>query len=122
MENDAFLFALAQVCEDCAALDIPNDGANGYMDDQRLAVLAGAERSLSRRAVFRAIKALELEVQQRGHVRIGVEHEVPAASAVAAVRPALRDVFFPMEGCVTVPAVAGFNDDFRMINKLHDFT
>ncbi|MPM76237.1 hypothetical protein SDC9_123234 [bioreactor metagenome] len=120
VQNDPFLACLAHVGEDGAALQIAHDRADGNADDQRLAVLAAAEFGFARFAILRAIEALKFEIQQRGEMRIGKKHNVSAASAVSAVRPALHDVFFTMEGCVPVSAVSGFDDDSRFIDKLHD--
>jgi hypothetical protein len=54
-------------------------------------------------------------------VEVGAGHQVdaPAITAIAAVRPAKRDVFFAPETYAAITAVPGFDSDFRFINKFH---
>ena len=61
--------------------------------------------------------AAVFEIQQRVGAVVHGEHDVAAAAAVAAVRPALRHVFFPAEGDAAVPAVAGLDIELYLIEK-----
>ena len=121
-EDDPLLVSLAHVREDGAALHVPHNGTDGDANHQRFTVFARAELRLARLTVFRAVESLKLKIQQCGHMRIGKKHEVAAAPAVSAIRPAHLYIFFTVKGGVPVSAVSGFHDDARFIDKLHGVT
>ena len=85
--------------------------------DDALAVLAGAALALAVLAVPGDEFALVAEVHQGGHVAVGLKDDVPAAAAVAAVRPAGRNVFFAVEGHRPVPALTGADFYGYLVNK-----
>jgi len=49
----------------------------------------------------------------------GLEDDVAAAAAVAAVRTAAWDVFLPSEAQAAVAAVAPFDEDFHTVDEGH---
>ncbi|GAA4799295.1 hypothetical protein GCM10025785_22490 [Corynebacterium canis] len=51
------------------------------------------------------------------HLRADLQNNVAAVSAVAAVRPAERFEFFPMDGGAAVPAVTGRQVEHNAVNK-----
>lgn len=55
-------------------------------------------------------------------VSVGNRIDRTAASAVAAVRAALRNELFAAEACRTVAALAALDFNFCFINKLHEYT
>ena len=59
------------------------------------------------------------EVDQRVQVLPGLEHDVAAAPAVAAVRPAELDVFLPPEADHAVAAVTGAEVDLALVEEFH---
>ena len=58
-------------------------------------------------------------IEQRAVATRGDEDDVPAPAAVAAVRPPVRDEFFPPEAHATLPAVAGLDQNFCLVNEFH---
>ena len=68
-------------------------------------------------AVRRFVLALIAKVGQRGQIVVHLKHDVAAATAVAAVRSAGRNIFFTMKRDRAVAAVAGFDLDFCDIDK-----
>ena len=67
--------------------------------------------------------SLGLPVMLAGEIEQGVntifcnEIDPAAGPAVAAVRPAFRDIFFASEADATMTAVTGLNKNFRLIDK-----
>ncbi len=59
------------------------------------------------------------EVDQGVEVIDRLEDNIAAPAAIAAVRTAKFDIFFPAEGDDTVTAIAGFHIDFGLVKKLH---
>ena len=49
-----------------------------------------------------------------------LEDDVAAFAAIAAIRAAERDEFLAPEGGDAVAAIAGFEIDFRLVEKFHD--
>ncbi len=64
---------------------------------------------------------LVAKVDQRVQPLDAFGHDIAAASAVAAVRPAEFDEFFAPERHAARPAIAGAHIDFRLVEKLHCF-
>ena len=101
-----------------AGLVIPDHRAHRHLDHQVFAPLAGATVGASVPAVFRRVLAFEAEVQQRMHVLVGIELDVAAVAAVAAVRAAVHHILLPVEGGGSVSAVSGLRRDFYLINEI----
>ena len=95
--------------------DVDFDGCAGG------ALLVGAAAGLSIRGLD---AASGLQVEQRRHVRIGDEHDVPAPATVAAVRSAVRDVLLASERDVPVPSRARLDFEQGLVDEemcvLHD--
>ena len=79
------------------------------------AVLAHAVRALLRLEVL-----LIAIVDQRVQIVRRLQDDVPAAPAVAAVRPAEFDELLAPEADATGTAVAGLQIELGLIQKLHD--
>ena len=63
--------------------------------------------------------ALKAELEKRGELLVGNEDDIAATPAIAARRTAAVDVFLSVECRTAVAAVAGLDDDTRMVDKLH---
>ncbi len=73
-------------------------------------------------AIFTALGFVmphKAEIGQRVQVGIALQIDRAAIAAVAAVRPALRDVFFAPESDDAVAAISGFDFDFGFIDEFH---
>ena len=77
-------------------------------------IAAGSVAALGRAEMLRVA-----EIDQRVQVLGRLKNNVPAASAIAAVRPAELDELLPPERDYTVAAVAGAQIDFRLVEELH---
>ena len=108
---------VGHILDDLATLGIAHQRAPGDLDGQAFAVLAGLAAALAVHAVAGHILALVAEVHQRGHIVVHLQDDGAAAAAVAAVRTARRNIFFPVEGHRAVAAVAGPHGDPRLIDK-----
>ena len=73
----------------------PGLGAAGYGDDEVVAVQSGALCAFAVSAVLGALVRLVIEGDQRIHILAGFQKDAAPATAVAAIRPAFIDVFFP---------------------------
>ena len=111
------VLARGHVVHDGAAVRVPQDGPARDLEDDARAVFPGAALALTGLAVFRRELTLVAEVHERGHVLVHGEDDTAAAAAVAAVRPARRDVFLAVEGDGPGPAVAGADLDRHLVNK-----
>ena len=100
-----------------AGLGVAHEGAARNADIQTVAVLTRTALALTVRAVSGDVLALVSEVHQCGHVIVNNENDIAAATAVAAVGAACRNVLFAMECDRTVAAVAGLYRDPCFINK-----
>ena len=91
--------------------------AHRHLDDQVLPALAMAAPGRAVRAVFGQILAVEAKIQQRVHVGVGIEDDVAAVAAVAAVRAAVLHEFLPVERHAAVAPVARLGGDFDPVHK-----
>jgi hypothetical protein len=111
------IFSGGHIVHDGAALGVPEQRSPGNSDTDTLAVLARAALALSRRAVFGDIFSFVTEIDQRGHVVVGNENNIAAASAVAAVRSAGGNIFFAVKSHRPVSAVSGADGYRNFVNK-----
>ena len=102
---------------DGAAVRVAQHGAARDLEDDALAVLAGAALALPGLAVPGHELALVAEVHERGHVVVHGKDDVAAAAAVAAVGPARRDVLLAVEGHSPGPAVSGADLYRHLVNE-----
>ena len=118
------VLAGGHVVHDRAGLRVADDRSARDLNDERVAVAAVAAFSLPRHTVLSDIFALVTEVHQRGEVVVHRKDNTAAAAAVAAVRPARRDIFLAVESHGAVPAAAGADRDPGLINKrsCHSFS
>ena len=108
---------VGHILDDLVGRGIAHDRAARHLNDQILAALAGAAAALPVHAVGRGVFALIAEVHQRGKIVVHAQDDVAAAAAVAAVRPARRDIFLAVERHGAVSAVAGLDGYFNFIYK-----
>ena len=104
---------VGHILDDLIGRRIAHDRAARDLNDQIFPALAAAPRALSVLSVWCGVLALIAEVHQRGQIVVDTQDDV----AVAAVRAARRDVFFPVEGHRAVAAAAGLDDNFNFIYK-----
>jgi hypothetical protein len=98
-------------------LIVVDDGADrkGYDD-----VLSGSSRAIGGASLatdFCFVVFLVPEVEERGHARRGLKHNIATMAAIAAVRPAARDELFAPKTAGSVTAVSGFDMDTDFIDK-----
>ena len=93
------------------------NGAHGHFDQQVFAPLAVAAVGAAVAAVFRRVFAVEAEVQQGMHIGVGIQDDIAAVAAVAAVRAAVHHEFFPVERHAAVAAVARLRGNGNAIYK-----
>ena len=103
--------------EQRAGVAVPDQRPQRDLDDGIRAVLAEAALGAAGLAVLGGIFPLIAKVQQRGHVGVGDKDDIAAPAAVAAVRPAGRHIFFPVEADVAIAAAARPDPDLRNIYK-----
>ncbi len=116
LAQDEFVH-VGHILDDGFGLRVLDDGAARNLDDQVFPALAGAARTLTVLAVRGLVFAFVAEIHQRGEVVVHLEDDGAAVAAVAAVRPARRDVFFTVERHRPVAAVSGLDVDFYFIDK-----
>ena len=111
------IIGIGHILDNLIRGQIAHDGASGHLDDQVFAVLSAAALSLPVFAVRRTILTLIAEIHQRGQVIVNVQNNRTAVAAVSAIRPACRNIFFPVEGHRAVAARASFDRDSDFVNK-----
>ena len=114
-ENKGLL--VRHILDDFSGFGIPDESASGYADGQAFAVLAAFAPALTVYAVSCHIFALVAKVHQGRHVVVHLHDDAAAVAAVAAVRAAGGNIFFPVKGHRPVAAVAGANGDAGLVNK-----
>ncbi len=118
LENSAGLVRGIHIRNDSVGILVADDGANGHLDDQILAPLAGAAVGGTVHAVFRLKLAVEAEIQQGVHIGVGIEVDVAAVAAVAAVRAAGLHELLAVEAQAAIAAVAGLAGDFHVVYEI----
>ena len=114
-DNDVFV--CGHVRHDAAGLRIADQCAARHGNDERLCAFAEAALAAAVFAALCGVLALVAEIRQRGEVIVHAEHDVAAATAVAAVRAAGSHVFFTVKSHGAVAAVTGFYLDLSYIDK-----
>ncbi len=97
----------------------PNDRSYWNQDSRRLRTPALFVLALAMRPALRAHQRFEKKRHETVGVRTRHKNNVPAPPAIAAIRSAARDEFFPPETAATIAPVAGFGMDSDLIDKLH---
>jgi hypothetical protein len=115
--GDEALARGGEVEQRLARVGVVDDGADGHGHFEVGAAAAAAVAALAVAAALGAVLGVEAEMQQRVVVEAGDEDHVAAAAAVAAARPAPRDVLLPAEGDAAVAAVAGLDANDGLVNK-----
>ena len=114
------LIHFGHICHHGPALILPDDGAARHTDDKAFTLTAVAAAALAILPAGGGVFPPVAEVRQRGEVVVHLKDDVPAASAVAAVRSACSHIFFTVKGDGAVTAVARLDVDDRIIYK-HKF-
>ena len=99
-------------------IDLSNDGTHGNLKDQILSVLSILASALAMRAALGAEMVLESVVDKRRELGVGLDDDVTAATAVAAVGPALGNERLAAEGHASGSAVAALDVDTADVGEL----
>ena len=110
-------FGGGQILDYSAGLFFAYNGSCGYGYENILAVFSVEFAVLTVGAVFRREFSALFEFYKRVFAGVDDKNDISAASAVAAVRSALCDIFFPSEGNAAVPSPAGFDVYIDLIHK-----
>ncbi len=97
----------------------PNDRPYWNQHPRRLRTPALFVFALAVRTAFGPDQWLEKKRHETVGVRTRHKDNVPAPPAIAAIRSAARDEFFPAETAAAIAPVAGFGVDSDLIDKLH---
>src|SRR5262249_25851747 len=100
-----------------AGLLVVNQCADRDLQDQIVAGVAGAVGAFAVTSAVGAKFTIVAIAQQRVVVRIRLNKNAAAVSAIAAGRPASGHVLLAAEGDAAVPAIAGLYEDFGFIDK-----
>ena len=111
------LVGLLEIVDQLAGFGVVERGADGHLQRDGAAVLAGAVRSHAVLAALRFVLGVEAEMNQRVVALAGFHQDVAAASAVAARRAAARHELLAAEGHAAVAAVAGFDANFDFVDE-----
>ena len=117
--EEGALAVLGEVGHRVAGLLVADHRAHGYAQLDIGAASAVAVRPGAAAAVLRAVDAGEAVVDQRVDIAIGECPDAAAASAVAAIGPAIADVLLAAEGRGAVAAVAGVHLDLGFVDEFH---
>ena len=96
---------------------VPDQSAAGHFDEDVFAILAAAALAGAVGAVLGHIFPLHAEVQQGGEVVIRLKDNAAALAAIASIRPAGGDVFFPVKGDSAIAPFSRLDKDPCNINK-----
>ena len=113
-------YALAragEIDDGCAALIVEHQRADGNLQDQVRAGVAGAAGAFAVAATIGLEFAIVAIAEQRVVVRIRFEIDAAAGTAVAAGGTAAGHVFFAPEGHAAVAAVSRFHEYLGFINE-----
>src|SRR5215470_1104713 len=100
-----------------AGLLVIGDGAHRNFQDHALAIAAGAVGALAMTPTLGFVFGIEAEMNQRIVALAGFHDDVAAAAAVAAGRSAARNELLATEGHAAVPAIAGFDANYGLVNE-----
>ena len=75
--------------------------------------------SLAMGAALGADQWFKKQSDQAGGIMIRNEKDIPAPSAIPAIRASMRDEFFPAKTTAPVAAIAGFGMNADLVDKLH---
>ena len=100
------------------AIDLANHGSHGDLQDKVAAVLTVFTRTLAVGAALGTEMMLEAVINQRGQLRVSLDNNVAAMTAVAAVRTALGNICLSAERHAASAAVAALDIDAANIGKL----
>ena len=103
--------------DDRAGGVVINDRPDRNFQRNALAFFAGAVGTFTVASALRFVFGIEAEVHQRVVALAGFPVDVAALAAIATGRSAARNIFLAPEGNAAVPAVAGFNTDFGLVDE-----
>ena len=115
--DDYALVGAFEVVDELAGFRVEERGADGDLEGDGVAVLAGAVGAHAVLAALALVLGVVAEVDE-GVVALGADHDdVAAAASVAAGGTATGDELFAAEGHAAVAAVAGFYANFGFIDE-----
>ena len=106
-----------QILQDISALAVANDRSGWNQDDKVFPLGAVLQGRAAGTAFIGFPKALMNQRRKVIGIRIGSKDDGAAVAAVAAVRPALGNIFFATETTHSLTAVAGLDKDIDAINE-----
>ena len=110
---------VGEVGNDLAGLEVADYGADRHAQHHVVATLAVAVRTAAVLAALRAKDPRVAKIDQRVEIAVGNRIDAAAATAVAAIRSALRNEFLAAERGDAVAAVAGNNLDLGFVEEFH---
>jgi hypothetical protein len=108
-----------EISQKLTALGVTNQGAQWHADDEVVTVFPVLILSSTVFATLGSQVTLIDEVAQGAQLGISLKDDTPAVSAIPAVWPPSRTVFFAQEADATAAAIPGFHVDSDFINKMH---
>ncbi len=113
------LTVLGEIADEFARVDILHHGAARHVYIEIVPGPAGLVPARTALAALGAELPRNPEIRQGIHGGIGNEVHVAAVAAVAAVRAAPLDVFFPPKTQAAVPAVSGLHANGCFVDEFH---
>jgi hypothetical protein len=115
--KDDLLSVVDDFGDDFARGFVGHDSAERKFEDSGHAITTVAIRALTVFAAFAAPVRLVLVVDEVVRVVVAYQDDISAATAIAAIRPAPRLVFFAAETHATATAVAGLDFDDTLVDE-----
>jgi hypothetical protein len=111
------LARFGEVEETFAGVFVVDHRSDRHIHHDGFAIGAGAVAALAMPAALSLVLGVEVEFEKGVLMRVGHHLHIAAAPSVAAARAAFGDILLPAEGKAAVPAVAGFDQDPRFVDK-----
>ena len=119
LQQDDALADFGEVGEDILPVVVEHLRADRHLDDEVLAAGAGLVAAGAALAARRPEMLGVAEVDQRIEALDRLEDDVAALAAVAAVGPAIFDIFLAPEADRARPAGAGADEDLGLVEEMH---
>ena len=101
------------------SFDISNDRTHRHTDDHVFAASASTKLSRTLSTIFALMNSSIPKIEQCTKFRVGLEIDSSPVTAIASIRAAFRDVFLAPPRDHPVAALAGFDANESLINKVH---
>jgi len=117
--NDKSIVIVNQVTEDFSGCQIPGEGSRGNGNYNVLAVFSVFVSSQAVLPPAGLIMTLVGNIMQGGQVRIDLQDNIAAMTAIPAAGSALGTIFLPQKSNAAVTAAAGFYVDGGLVDEFH---